>query len=89
MIITDGIHLISTNSQEELHRFAEGIGLKREWFQDHPKHPHYDILSRKIKAKALRSGAKLVDKRVLVRLLKAGSRDAELVSGGENNGVTT
>jgi len=27
---------------EELHRFANRIGMKREWFQD-KKYPHYDL----------------------------------------------
>jgi len=73
MIYTDGIHLISTTSPEELHEFAQNIGLKREWFQDH-RHPHYDILSRKVKSQALRNGARLVDKRTLVRLIKNEDR---------------
>jgi len=28
---------------EELHAMAELLGLKREWFQNHPRHPHYDL----------------------------------------------
>lgn len=31
------------DSLEELHQMAESIGLRREWFQDHPLHPHYDL----------------------------------------------
>jgi hypothetical protein len=27
----------------ELHAMAIDIGCKRAWFQDHPRHPHYDI----------------------------------------------
>ena len=42
MIYTDGIHLVG-DSLQELHRFAHSVGLKREWFQEHPCHPHYDI----------------------------------------------
>jgi hypothetical protein len=75
MIYTDGVHLITTGNQEELHQFAIEIGLKREWYQEH-KHPHYDILNRKIRANALRSGAKLVDQKTLVRKLKAGEQNA-------------
>lgn len=37
-------HLMA-DTIEELHEFAECLGLKREWFQDHPKHPHYDVFS--------------------------------------------
>jgi len=42
MIHTDGVHLMGDNLQE-LHLFAISVGLKRQWFQDHPQHPHYDI----------------------------------------------
>jgi len=49
MIYTDGIHLMG-DSSKELHDFAKLMGLKREWFQDHPYHPHYDITtSRKLR----------------------------------------
>ena len=51
MIYTDGVHLVTTGAIDDLHAFATKIGIKREWFQDH-KHPHYDILSRKIRASA-------------------------------------
>jgi hypothetical protein len=36
-------HMISDGCLEELHVFAERLGMRREWFQDHPKMPHYDI----------------------------------------------
>ena len=35
-------HLFA-DSVEELHEFAERIGLKRIWFQDSPTEPHYDV----------------------------------------------
>lgn len=43
MTYTDGQHL-AADTLDELHEFAKKIGLKRDWFQDHPKHPHYDLL---------------------------------------------
>lgn len=46
MILTDGIHLVSTESVEELHRFAGVIGMPYKWFQNH-RHPHYDLLGTK------------------------------------------
>jgi len=43
MIYTDGVHLVVDGLEEELHLFAQSVGLKRQWFQDHSHHPHYDI----------------------------------------------
>ena len=43
MIYTDGIHLISDESLEELHQFAQSIGIKRCWYHSSSKHKHYDI----------------------------------------------
>jgi len=34
---------LTADSPEELHAFAGWLGLKKEWFQDHPRHPHYDL----------------------------------------------
>jgi len=48
MIITDGVHVVSTESEEELHKFARKVGLKRQWYQNHPRHPHYDIISPRV-----------------------------------------
>lgn len=68
MIYTDGTHLISDSDISELHTFAEEIGLKRTWFQDHPKHPHYDIWGRKVR-RAIANGAKFVSSKEIVRRL--------------------
>jgi len=39
----DGTHLASSdNDAAELHAKAAQVGLKREWFQPHCRHPHYD-----------------------------------------------
>jgi hypothetical protein len=56
MVYTDGIHVIA-DELEELHKFARNIGLKRQWFQDNPRHPHYDITSSKKLERALCNGA--------------------------------
>lgn len=69
MIYTDGLHLMS-DSVEELHEFAVLIGMRKQWFQDHPKHPHYDTISKKLKDKAIKAGAKIVSSKDLVRLAK-------------------
>ena len=34
---------MTADSLPELHKMADKIDLKREWFQNHPIHPHYDI----------------------------------------------
>lgn len=34
---------LSREGLRELHEMARKIGLAREWFQDHPAHPHYDL----------------------------------------------
>lgn len=43
-----------------LHRFAASIGLRRAWFQAHPRHPHYDLTASRREA-AVRAGALEVD----------------------------
>lgn len=40
-------HMMTDGPIDELHKMAHRIGLKREWFQDHPLHPHYDLRSNK------------------------------------------
>jgi hypothetical protein len=52
----------------ELHTFAEKCGLKKEWFQDHKKHPHYDVWGGRNERTVYRLGAELVDSRFLVNL---------------------
>ncbi len=66
MILTDGLHLVSDTSLEELHSFAQSIGLKREWYQDH-RHPHYDIMATWRLNRALAAGAVKVQSREIVR----------------------
>lgn len=66
MIFTDGTHLIST-CLDELHTFAKKIGLKRQWFQQHDKHPHYDLIG-SLKTKAVEYGACVVSSRRIVEI---------------------
>jgi hypothetical protein len=65
MILTDGTHLVSDESLEELHTFAKRLGLKLFWFQP-GRHPHYDLTTRRMNRKAVDMGAKRVDSRTLV-----------------------
>ena len=67
MILIDHFgHLTSTISEEELHEFAQRIGLKRAWFQD-GRHPHYDCTTPNMRGKAIRFGAKLTPPTQLLR----------------------
>ena len=58
-------HLVSDASIEELHLFAENLGLRREWFQRRSV-PHYDLTGVRYDL-ALAMGARLVSSRELVR----------------------
>lgn len=49
---------MQADTLEELHEFAQSIGLKREWFQpgSRPEAAHYDV-SEPLRQRALASGA--------------------------------
>lgn len=51
-------HLMA-DTLDELHAFAQALGLRRSWFQAHPRHPHYDVVESKRTA-ALTAGALFV-----------------------------
>ncbi len=68
MVYTDRIHLMA-NSIDELHDFAQKIGLKKEWFQNHPKHPHYDLFGIKINL-AIQKGAILLTSKEMIEKQK-------------------
>jgi hypothetical protein len=70
MILTDGVHLISDYSVDELHRFAVSIGLKRKWFQDH-RIPHYDIKGQMVEA-VRRRGICFITTRELILAYRNG-----------------
>jgi hypothetical protein len=56
---------LSEHGLEQLHVLAVSIGLRREWFQDHPRHPHYDLPPDK-RDLAIAAGAIPVTSRELV-----------------------
>jgi hypothetical protein len=70
MIYTDGIHLISDESLEELHAFAARLGLKKAWLHHTPGRPHYDLTTEAIRAKATAAGALRVGRREFVAALR-------------------
>jgi len=65
MIMTDGTHLVSSESLDELHTFARTIGLRRGWFQNH-RIPHYDLFGWRMLQKAMEAGAQMLPARDLV-----------------------
>lgn len=60
-------HLMA-DTVEELHAFAGRLGLRREWFQDKSKVPHYDLAQTK-RALAVRYGAKEVSREETVEIM--------------------
>lgn len=61
-------HLVA-DSINELHAFAEQLGLKRVWFQDRTMYPHYDVTV-KVKKRALALGAYAGNKRTIITCAK-------------------
>ena len=37
-------HLVTDGSLEDLHQFAANLGVSPRRFQNHPRHPHYDLM---------------------------------------------
>ena len=72
-------HLFSDTSNQELHDFAYGqLGLKKWYFQNKGKYPHYD-LSPSMQKKAMRWGAKLVTCRQAIHILKYQRKPKEVI----------
>jgi hypothetical protein len=61
-------HMLA-DSLDELHAMADKIGMRREWFQNNPDHPHYD-LSQSKRVLAIQQGALEIDTRQLVDLIR-------------------
>lgn len=62
---------LTADSMDELHAFAEQIGLKRQWFQAPPKtkYPHYDMIEWR-RTVAIRQGAQQISSRELLTKAK-------------------
>jgi hypothetical protein len=63
-------HLITDGANEELHAFADRLGLKREWFQKSASGPHYDLTARR-RQRAIELGAIELEDRPFHAILKA------------------
>jgi hypothetical protein len=73
-------HLITDGPNEELHRFAARLGLRRSWFQPSASGPHYDVTASK-RALALKLGAVALEDRPFHAIL-ARWREAALARIG-------
>ena len=61
-------HLVA-DSLEELHLFANSIGIKSHWFHRSSKYPHYDI-NQDQRLKAIEAGAVEVTSVDIVKMFK-------------------
>lgn len=50
---------LQADTKDELHSFARLLGLRSEWFQDHPRLWHYDV-TKSVREKAIKLGAEAV-----------------------------
>lgn len=57
-------HLVA-DTLEELHDFAARLGLRRSWFQDRGRYPHYDVTA-SVRLRALNMGAIDADRATLI-----------------------
>lgn len=72
------------DSDDELHKMAQLIGLKRAWFQSRRHLSHYDICLTKRRL-AVRLGAIEVTSRDLIKRARAGGGDA--AERGNRHGI--
>lgn len=68
-------HMVA-DTPEELHAMADRIGVRRRWFQDKGRYPHYDISKGK-RAHAVYQGAIETDERSIVEVAKSCSEETE------------
>lgn len=68
----ESCHLMCDPCQlDELHAFADRIGLKRSWFQNKPgRTPHYDLNAYK-RSKAVEAGAVEIERDKTVAIIRA------------------
>lgn len=55
---------------DELHALAAALGLRRAWFQNHDRLPHYDLVPSK-RARAVALGAREHTREQMVQFLRA------------------
>jgi Protein of unknown function (DUF4031) len=69
------------DSLAELHGMALLIGMKREWFQERPRLPHYDLTPAR-RMLALKYGAVEHSARQMVALMNSGKLVSGKLAGG-------
>jgi hypothetical protein len=62
-------HLITDGAMDELHAFADALGVERRRLHAHRTLPHYD-LTPELRERAVALGARPIDRRQLVELLR-------------------
>ncbi len=69
MIITDGKHLVSTESLAELHEFAmRKLGFQPDWLHvPRSRIPHYDLTTDRARQRAINAGALRVTSKKIIR----------------------
>ena len=75
----ESCHLTVDGPLVVLHAFAERIGLRRAWYQDHPLMKHYDLTAKRREA-AIRAGAVYVSGMAQARARRA-KREAAAQQG--------
>lgn len=74
MVYTDKVHLVA-DTIEELHNFANTIGLKRHFFEGVKKnHPHYDLIYKSRKPVCDEAGNQMIDKAILNGAIVVGNK---------------
>ena len=61
-------HMVTDASLDELHQFAAALGISPRRFQNHPRHPHYDLMPSS-RALAVALGAVEVSTREIAEII--------------------
>ncbi len=69
-------HLVTDGSIDELHEFAARLGVSPHRFQNHPRHPHYDLTPGS-RALALSLGAIAVNTTQLRKIVERNGQNRQ------------
>ncbi len=78
---------MTADTVEELHAFAKKIGMQRSWFQDKPRHFHYDLVPSR-RALAVAAGAVELDIRAYAEMVYARRKLRQLHNETDSNEAT-